>query len=285
MPCPRVRAMLALLCALAGADAARAEVAAPAPLTLLEESYRAQIPTVAQYSRVHVHSHNPQPGGGEKDWDALVIRKRFEDGPRTAISLLTPDDMRGVGLLTAPVADEDRLALWLYSPEERRARELTPLEADDYFLGSKLNYGDLALTFRETQPPRLLGRGEEQGREVWKIETRPLQDRFYSRIVTWVATDDRLPVKREYYDRGGKLWKVADYREAAVEGIPTVVEVVLTDLQSRAVSTWTLQAIRYVRDGVEARQLSPGGLARMPQDAAWQTLTAWRAPATPPAQE
>lgn len=270
--CHRTSRVLVGLVVLLGQALALAEGEEPDAAALIADMYRAQVPRVAQYSRVHVTTSNPQPGGGRKSWDLLVLRKRYGDGPRSAITFEAPDKMRGVCILSAPQPTADGLGLWLYSPEERRARQISPLDPDDYFLSTKLNYEDLALAQRETQPPHLLGREDQDGRTLWKVEARPLKDRYYSRIVTWVDDLSRLPVKREYFDRAGKLWKVASYRHAAVDGQPTVVTLEVNDVQSRAVSVWKMEAIVYGAETLDPRRLDPGALGRLADDAAWSRL-------------
>lgn len=277
--CHRVSRVLAGLIVLLGQSLALADE--PDAATLIADMYRAQVPRAAQYSRVHVTTSNPQPGGGRESWDLLVLRKLYGDGPRSAITFEAPDKMRGVCILSAPQPTEDGLGLWLYSPEEKRAKLISPLVPDDYFLSTKLNYEDLALAHRETQPPQLLGREDQDGRTLWKVEARPLKDRFYSRILTWVDDASRLPVKREYFDRAGKLWKVASYRHATIDGQPTVVTLEMNDVQSRAVSVWKMEALAYSTATLDPRRLDPAALGRLPDDATWSRLTPLKpAPAT-----
>lgn len=270
--CHRASRVLVGLIVLLTQALALAEGEEPDAAALIADMYRAQVPRTAQYSRVHVTTSNPQPGGGRKSWNLLVLRKAYSDGPRSAITFEAPDKMRGVCILSAPQPSADGLGLWLYSPEERRARQISPLDPDDYFLSTKLNYEDLALAERETQPPSLLGREDQDGRTLWKVEARPLKDRYYSRIVTWVDDQSRLPVKREYFDRGGKLWKVASYRHTTVDGQPTVVVLEVNDVQSRAVSVWKMEAIVYGAGTLDPRRLEPGALGRLADDAAWSRL-------------
>lgn len=118
------RAALATLAVLPLVVAGDATAAPDAnPVALLAEMQRALVPSVAQFSRVHVTARSDQPGGGSKDWDALVIRQRDEQGPRTVFSLSKPANLKGVGMLTAPRPGKPGLGLWLVTSEERRAVE------------------------------------------------------------------------------------------------------------------------------------------------------------------
>ncbi|MGE3848433.1 MAG: outer membrane lipoprotein-sorting protein [Gammaproteobacteria bacterium] len=277
----RASRLLVGLIVLLGQSLAHAEGEEPDAAALIADMYRAQVPRAAQYSRVHVTTSNPQPGGGRESWDLLVLRKQYGDGPRSAITFEAPDKMRGVCILSAPQATDGELGLWLYSPEEKRARQISPLDPDDYFLSTKLNYEDLALAERDTQPPHLIGREDQDGRTLWKVEARPRKDRFYSRIVTWVDDQSRLPVKREYFDRTEKLWKVASYRHAAVDGQPTVVALEVNDVQSRAVSVWKMEGLVYGAETLDPRRLDPSALGRLADDAAWSRLAPLEPAASP----
>lgn len=244
----------------------------PEPAALLADMQRALIPSVAQLSRVHIEARSDQPGGGRKNWDALVIRQRDESGPRTGLALLSPDEVKGTGILTAPHPRKPTLGLWLYTQEERRAVEFSPLEADRQFLSTRFNFEDLALTTRDTTPPVLLGSERAEHGLMWKVETQPALDRYYSRILTWIADDTRLPVKREYYDRATKLWKVVTYKAKQVDNIPTVIAIELHDVQSRDIATWRVDALAYYHSKLDAKVLSPARLGEMQQLNLWSRL-------------
>ena len=246
----------------------------PDALALLEDMQRALVPTTAQLSRVQISMHSDQPGGGSSLWDALVVSQRDARGPRSAISMVSPANIKGSAILTAPKADTQTLGLWLYAPDEQRARSLSPLEADRRLLSTDFSFDDIAMTTRNTKPPVLLGNEMHEQRLFWKVQAEPDVDRYYSRMVTWIADDTRLPLKREYYDRGGKLWKVVKYQERLIDNIATIVGIELRDVQSRDLSLWRVKALAYAHDNFDARLLSPAGLGKLQAQSFWQELRA-----------
>lgn len=267
-----IRRVGALYALLAWAQVSAAQ--GPDPVSLLDDMQRALIPAAAQFTRVQISMHSDQPGGGSSLWDALVVRQRSASGPRSAISMVSPANIKGSAMLTAPKPDSQALGLWLYSPDEQRARTFSPLEADRRFLSTDFSFEDIAMTTRSTKPPVLLGSELHEQRLFWKVEAQPDLDRYYSRMVTWIADDTRLPLKREYYDRGGKLWKVVKYREQRIDDIPTIVAIELRDVQSRDLSLWQVKAVAYAHDKFDARVLSPAGLGALQTQAFWQQLRA-----------
>lgn len=267
----KARLATATLLVLLGTGCANAEQS-PDPATLLADMQRALIPGVAQFSRVHISAHSDQPGGGSKDWDALVIRQRDEQGPRNALSLTSPTNLKGAAILTAPHPTKPTLGLWLVTSEEQRVVEFSPLEADRQLLSTRFNFEDVGFTPRETTPPVVLGSERLDGRMTWKVEARPTVDRYYSRMLTWIAADTRLPVRREYYDRAGQLWKIVSYRARQIDGIPTIVGIDLKDVQSRDTASWRVDALAYHRPTLNGKVLSPAGLGDLQRLVFWKEL-------------
>jgi hypothetical protein len=202
----------------------------------------------------------------------MALRQRGDDGPRSAVIIELPANVRGAAMLTAPHPEKPDLGLWLYAPEERRTVEYSPLEADRKFLMTDLNFEDLAMARRDIKPPVLLGKSQENGRAAWQVETQPSADRYFSRIVTTIDQETHLPLKREYYDRGKKLWRVITYRNEVVSGHPTVMEIALNDVQSRAESRWVVQKVAYLDDPVDPRLLKEAGLGKLIDNPMWERV-------------
>ncbi|MGE0486065.1 MAG: outer membrane lipoprotein-sorting protein [Gammaproteobacteria bacterium] len=267
------------LCAALGATAlllcgsVHAADGTPDPGELMARMHGALVPATAQLTRVQV---SVEPGDGSherRDWIALVARQRYPEGPHNAITLLSPDDAAGSALLTAPPTRRaEGIGLWLYTPTERRARELAPLEADRHFLVTDFTYDDLALSTRDFVEPTLLGTGTVDGRATWKVRVKPASDWYYSSIVTWIDEQTLLPVKREYYDRAFRLWKVIDYQSALIDGVPTVMDVRLHDVQSRSRSRWRVLAVSYDGQGIDEDDLAPLALGELAAQPFWRTV-------------
>ncbi len=58
-------------------------------------------------------------------------------------------------------------------------------------------------------------------------------EKDYGQLKMWVTRATFYPTRTEYYDRGGALWKVMEWREITqVEGYWTASEVEMHDLQA-----------------------------------------------------
>jgi len=242
------------------------------PARLMAAMQDAMVPGQSQLTRVAVSLYRDGAQAPTRTWQALVARQRFDDGPRTAIAMMAPEAARGSAMLTAPRPDDGDIGLWLFSPSERRARQLAPLQADRHFLVTDFNYGDLGLAKRRFVEPRLLGEEIIDGRKTWKVEVAPADDWYYSRIITWIAQDTMLPLKREYYDRAFRLWKVVEVRDAVVDDVPTILGMQVHDVQTNSRSDWTVRAVSYDGRGVDKADLSAAALGELPQQPFWQVV-------------
>ena len=61
------------------------------------------------------------------------------------VKLLSPTDLKGVGLLTVSKNSDDE-SQWLYLPSEKRSRRITGSNKKGRFLDSELSFEDLSLS-------------------------------------------------------------------------------------------------------------------------------------------
>jgi hypothetical protein len=79
---------------------------------------------------------------------------------------------------------------------------------------------------------KLLGEEELAGGRTYKVEEKVLQKGSqYSRIINWIATDSMLPLRRDFFDLAGRLWKRELSVNSVINGVPTPVRILMKDLQ------------------------------------------------------
>ncbi|MDX9786538.1 MAG: outer membrane lipoprotein-sorting protein [Desulfobacterales bacterium] len=148
-----------------------------------------------------------------KDKDVVVgqmmagaAAKKIQDGNRLLIVLLEPKEVKGVSYLLHKF-NASEIEQWSYFPYIGRVRQISGASVYDSFLGTDFNFSDLGYSHRNGVH-KLLGEETLDGALTYKIETisqaKPV---FYSRIVSWVAKDSFLPLRQDYYDAAGRLWK------------------------------------------------------------------------------
>jgi hypothetical protein len=161
--------------------------------------------------------------------EALQARKKIGDGGRVVTVVTAPPSLRGMTFMLDE-ADEVR---WIYAPTIDRVRKIGPVLAAEAYLHSDFSYGDLGWISTGAKY-RLLGRETRDGVSAYQIEEQPSSPWFYSRILTWVATDTFLPVRRELYDPGGQLWKVETFSDVRrIEDLPTPTRIRMEDVLAK----------------------------------------------------
>ncbi len=234
---------------LASAAAAPAESSAEA-----EAIYARMLEVVAPERTVvgRVRLTTETAKGETHRYDALVARRRFEDGPRTTVALLGPDAAEGAALLWGTTRANGEPVEAIYGIAENRVREIAPVMPDDVFLSSDFTRADLGFVARGPMTFEYLGETEVNGREVYEILAKPRDSWYYSRIYTWVDRYSYVPVRREYYDRAGRLWKRANYESVTVNDMPAITRITMEDVQDDSRSDLLTLEMRVIEnDGEE----------------------------------
>lgn len=122
-----------------------------------------------------------------------------------------PSDIKGIGFLQIEHVDaaDDQ---WIYLPALKKSRRLVANNKKDSFMGSDFSYGDFTRPKVDTYRHKLLKTEQIGERDCYVIESIPRDDTIendtgYSKKTTWVAQDNFLEVKVEYFDLAGQLLK------------------------------------------------------------------------------
>jgi hypothetical protein len=236
--------MLALAVTSAGAYAAKADDTLPSVATLLARAKAAMHPQRASISEVTIITRSPS--GESIQWTGRQARKRIEDRPAMLTVLLHPESVAGFAVLVRGGEAESTDEQWVYMPPVRRTRRLVFTGRYEAFLGTDLTYEDLGLWPIDQRSFKLLGIDQVSGVRAYKIREVPVDPAVYSRITTWIAADTYLPLKREYFDRAGLLWRVAEYAPATtIDGVPTSLDVRVKDVQAGGSSELRRTDVQY----------------------------------------
>jgi hypothetical protein len=203
-------------------------------------------------------------------WVARKATRIFPEGKRTLLVLLDPRDVRGNALLIQEQKNQEDLR-WVYVPAVRRVRKILPVTAYEPFLNTDFTLADLGFV-EYSGNYELLGEENRAGEASYKVEFTPKDNWYYSRIVTWVSKDTRLPLERDYYDARGNLWKAETFEKVTVvNGIATPLRVVMKDVQNESQSVFDVTHVHYDVD-IPADLFNPAGLSRTAESAFWDTM-------------
>lgn len=137
---------------------------------------------------------------------------------------------------------------WLYVPAIKLVRRIAANDKNSSFVGSDFTYEDVS--GREVVEDAHTLKGEEalNGKPVYVVESIPKEEKsaFYNRKVSWIDQETFLPLKEEYYDRRGELYKIftADKIES-VQGIATIIQRTMANVQNGHRTVVTFEEASY----------------------------------------
>lgn len=144
-----------------------------------------------------------------------VSKNYGEEGKDTkgVTIVLEPAAERGIGMLTYSYDDAERdNETWLYLSALGRIKRIASGNSDDdsepaSVFGSEFTTEDTDTGKLEEYEINLLEETTEAGREVWKVEMIPDEERArksrYSRTVSYIDKERWVPLKTEMYDQYG----------------------------------------------------------------------------------
>ncbi|MFN8642333.1 MAG: outer membrane lipoprotein-sorting protein [Candidatus Binatia bacterium] len=240
--------------------------AADSPEALLQKAKRWLEPGQTSTRRLHMTIRS---GGEVAEWTAAQARGTRDGGNVALTVLLAPADLRGTALLVREEPGKpDRE--WMYVPSLRRVRQILPVDEFESFLNTELTYGDFGFLEVHERAVKTLGKAAVNGVEVVQVQETLRDQRTFTRIVTSLVPATGQPLKREYYDVGNRLWKVATFENVAdVHGVPTAQRVRMEDVQTGFGSEYRVTDIAY---GVPlpAELFDPAQLAKAVDSPLWR---------------
>lgn len=150
-----------------------------------------------------------EPDGSSKE-RVLVIKKKAKKEQMALVRLLSPNDLKGVGLLTVHKGDNENQ--WLYLPSEKRSRRIVGSNRNGRFLDSEISYEDMRISTYENFHNKVTT-DPKGNQDVVLIEStaKNKKDSSYGKIKTWVDTKQERLLKTEYYTPDGDLLKVMTF--------------------------------------------------------------------------
>lgn len=135
-----------------------------------------------------------------------------------------PEKQAGIATLSLPDG-----VMWLYMPAFGSPKKITLLAKSQAFTGTDFSYEDMATEpFAERFFPRLV----ESRPDEYVLELTPRDNKSnYSKIIVHQDKTNYFPIKMEYYDNSGKLFKESDYLYEKIGNYWNAKEVMMTNLK------------------------------------------------------
>ncbi|SPD74617.1 conserved exported hypothetical protein [uncultured Desulfobacterium sp.] len=116
------------------------------------------------------------------EWVARRAYKVFDDGKRELMIFLEPDYLKGNAYMYFKPSDKPITEEWVYSTPTRRVRKLAGANAYESFFSTDFTYADLGIK-DPGGTNKLLGEETFDGKKVYKVETIPKDNYYYSKSV------------------------------------------------------------------------------------------------------
>jgi outer membrane lipoprotein-sorting protein len=182
-------------------------------------------------------------GGQERVRELTMLRKNY--GPaggeqKYFIYFFQPADVKDMTFMVNKYQgkDADR---WLFVPAINMVRRIAAKDKYSSFVGSDFTYEDVSGRYLEEDNHSIVKEEKYSGKDCYVVKSTPkAADMEYSYKISWIDKADFLPLKEEYYDKRGELYKVFTADEIKdIKGFPTVVKRTMKNLQSGHITVVT----------------------------------------------
>lgn len=164
--------------------------------------------------------------GAERTRELSMLRFDREDGgeQKYYVYFHRPLDVEGMIFMVWKKvgADDDR---WLYVPAIDLVRRVAASNKRSSFAGSHFTYEDVSGRHHTLDAHELLREERLGERDAYVIKNTPKDADVveFSYYTAWIDKESLMPLKAEYFDKGGKPYKVMTTEEIKeIQGIPTV---------------------------------------------------------------
>jgi hypothetical protein len=175
-------------------------------------------------------------GGQERIRELTMLRKNYgETGgeQKYFMYFFQPADVKDMTFMVYkyPAKDDDR---WLFVPAINMVRRIAAQDKSSSFVGSDFTYEDISGRDVEDDTHSIEKEENIRGKDCYVIKSMPKkQDVDYSYKFSWIDKASYLPLKEEFHDKKGELYKAFSADEIKdVKGFPTATKRTMKNLQS-----------------------------------------------------
>ena len=202
--------------------------------------------------------------GGTRVREFSILRLNVQgEDQKFYVYFEAPADVRKMAYLVWKHADKDD-DRWLWLPALNLVKRIAPGDKRTSFVGSDFLYEDVSGRGIDEDKHELIETTDSQ----YLIKNVPkdagsVEFAYYN---VWIDKTTFLPLKAEYYDRNGKLYRrVEAIKVQTIQGYPTVVEAVASDLKAGSSTKNVFSNIKY-DIGLKDRIFTERFLRRPPRE-------------------
>lgn len=198
-------------------------------------------------SRAKVQMSILDAKGRERTRNFTILRTDIGDQDngeqKFYVSFNRPADIKGMVFMVWKHvdADDDR---WLYLPALDLVKRIAASDERTSFVGSHFFHEDVSGRGPAEDSHVLL----EETDQYYIVESTPLNPNTveFSRYKNWIHKATYIPVKTEYFDKNGELYRIySALKVETIEGWPTVVESSIEDFRIGGKTILTYTSVTY----------------------------------------
>lgn len=172
--------------------------------------------------------------GRTRERDLTILKLNVQEGgdQKYYVYFHKPNDVKGMSYIVWKHAgkDDDR---WLYLPAMDLVRRIAASDKRSSFAGTTFLYEDISGRSIDLDAHELISTSDT----YYTVKNVPKDAGVveFSYYVVSIDTKTYVPMKAEYFDKAGKLYRTIEALEVKdIQGYPTVVSMKATDLNANA---------------------------------------------------
>src|SRR3989304_6189886 len=177
-----------------------------------------------------------ESGGKERVRELTMLRKNTENSEEQKyfIYFHQPADVEGMAFMVYkyPPKDDDR---WLFMPALDLVKRIAANDKRSSFVGSDFTYEDVSGRDLSEDEFSILKEEKLGDKDCYMLKSVPKNPKSadYSYKLSWVDKTTSLPLKEEYYDKRGELYKVFTAEELKdIQGFPVITRRTMNDMKT-----------------------------------------------------
>ena len=124
------------------------------------------------------------------------------NGNRRLLKFTEPASIRKIAFLSLP-----NDVMYIYLPSFRKVRRIATSVKNTNFAGTDFTYDELStMEYSKKYRAKLLSQNDS----VWVLKLLPKSNSAYHHLIMHVDKKHYIPLKIEFYDKSGTLWKVLE---------------------------------------------------------------------------
>ncbi|MBI3399183.1 MAG: outer membrane lipoprotein-sorting protein [Deltaproteobacteria bacterium] len=174
--------------------------------------------------------------GKERIKEMTMLRKNYQEGgdQKYFIYFYQPADVRDMTFMVYKYAvkDDDR---WIFMPALNMVRRIAANDKRSSFVGSDFTYEDVSGRDIKDDNHSITKEEKLGDKDAYIIKGEPKDEKGadFSYKLSWIDKGNFLPLKEEYYDKRGELYKVFTADEVKdVQGFPVITKRTMKDVKS-----------------------------------------------------